>query len=63
MTIKENKHNRCQKCLKIRRFIIAFSCVVLAAVISEQAGFSREVTLSVSFLAAIIPLMWFGKHQ
>jgi hypothetical protein len=54
-------HNKCQKCIKIRRFIVAFSCAVLIAIIGEQAGFSNQVTLWTSFAGAIAILVWFAK--
>jgi len=53
-------HKKCQKCFEIRRFIVAFSCAVLIAVLGEWAGVGADMSLWLSFAGAILVLAGLG---
>jgi len=63
VTIIGNMHKKCQKCIEIRRFIVAFSCAVLIALLAEWAGSGAEVSLWLSFAGAVAVLVWFGINS
>ena len=60
VTIIENMHKKCQKCIEIRRFIVAFSSAVLIAVVGEQLDLSNEMIMWTSALGGIGVLGLFG---
>jgi len=56
-------HKKCQKCLQIRQFIVAFSCAVLIALLGEQFGLDAEVSVLLSFAGAVAVLALFGVRK